>query len=60
MRSSNIDEAMGLAGMNPMPGMAGPHCGSFIVNVTNHDKDLNDDGRVMTTVSKSLDMDDNL
>ena len=55
-----IDEAMALAGMNPMVGMSGPHHASFIVNVMNHDKDLGDDGKVLTGVSKSLDMDDNL
>lgn len=55
-----IDEAMGLAGMNPMVGMSGPHHASFIVNVMNHDKDLGDDGKILTGVSKSLDMDDNL
>lgn len=57
---SHIKEAMALAGMNPVVGMAGPHHGSFIVNVTNHDKDLGDDGKLMTGLSKSLDMDDNL
>lgn len=57
---NNIDEAMALAAANPVVGMSGPHHASFIVNVMNHDKDLGDDGRVLTGLSKSLDMDDNL
>ena len=54
-----INEAMGLASMNPMTG-SNPHTGSYIVNVMNHDKDLGNDGSVYTGISRSLDMDDNL
>lgn len=57
---SKMNESMGLAGMNPVVGMAGPHHGSFIVNVMNHDKDLGDDPQVYTGLARSLDIDDNL
>lgn len=54
-------EAMGLAGMNPVMGISSK-AGSFIVNVTNHDKDLDDDTDWKDGIglTKSLDMDDNL
>ena len=54
-------EAMGLAGMNPVMGISS-NAGSFIVNVTNHDKDLDDDNNWKDGIglTKSLDMDDNL
>lgn len=57
---AKVTEAMGLATMNPMVGMQGPHQGSFIVNVTNFDKDLGDNPKRFTAVARSLDMDDNL
>ena len=54
-------EAMGLAGMNPVMGISS-NVGSFIINVTNHDKDLDDDNNWKDGIglTKSLDMDDNL
>ena len=57
---AKVNESMGLASMNPMVGMQGPHQGSFIVNVTNFDKDLGDNPKRFTAVARSLDMDDNL
>ena len=58
-------EAMGLASMNPVVG-TNSNAGSFLVNVTNHDKDLEDDslsspidGNGIGLVTK-LDMDNNL
>lgn len=57
---ANMNESMGLAAMNPMVGMAGPHTGSFIVNVMNHDKDLGPNPRTYTGLARSLNTDDNL
>lgn len=48
--------AMPLAAMNPVMGISSK-AGSYLVNVTNHDKDLTSD---FTGVASSLDMDDNL
>ena len=45
-----------LAAMNPVMGISS-RAGSYIVNVTSHDKDLTSD---FTGVANSLDMDDNL
>ena len=55
----NTHEAMGLAAMNPVMGISSNH-GSFLVNVMNHDKDLETGWKDYTGVASSLDMDDNL
>ena len=51
-------EAMGLAGMNPVCGVAGN--GAFLVNVMNHDKDLEVGWKDYKAVSRSLDPNDSL
>ena len=52
-------EAMGLAGMNPVCGISSNH-GSLMVNVMNHDKDLETGWGDYKAVTRSLDPNDNL